>query len=114
MQYITAEGTTFGLVPFVQPDYTGSVTGIVGAGGNVGAVLFTLCFRYLSFQQVFSLMGSAAFVSALLSVFIQVDAYGSMLSGRDRRCGRNAEHDDNPGDEDNTHSDTGRSTLLGK
>jgi nitrate/nitrite transporter NarK len=111
---LTAEGTTFGIVPFVQPNYTASVTGIVGAGGNVGAVLFTLCFRYLSFQKVFSLMGSAAFVSALWSVFIHVDGYGGMLSGRDRRRDRDAEHDENNADEDPTHSDTGRSTLLGK
>lgn len=34
-----AEGATFGIVPFVDPAVTGAVSGIVGAGGNFGAVV---------------------------------------------------------------------------
>jgi NNP family nitrate/nitrite transporter-like MFS transporter len=34
-----AEGVTFAIVPFVQPDGIGPVAGIVGAGGNVGAMI---------------------------------------------------------------------------
>lgn len=37
-----AEGATFAIVPYVQPSATGSVSGIVGAGGNVGAVVGNL------------------------------------------------------------------------
>lgn len=33
-----AEGATFGIVPFVDPPVTGAISGIVGAGGNAGAV----------------------------------------------------------------------------
>lgn len=33
-----AEGCTFGVVPFVDPEAVGAVSGIVGAGGNFGAV----------------------------------------------------------------------------
>jgi NNP family nitrate/nitrite transporter-like MFS transporter len=32
-------GATYALVPFVKPKALGGVAGIVGAGGNVGAVL---------------------------------------------------------------------------
>jgi NNP family nitrate/nitrite transporter-like MFS transporter len=32
-------GATYALVPFVNPKALGGVAGIVGAGGNVGAVL---------------------------------------------------------------------------
>jgi NNP family nitrate/nitrite transporter-like MFS transporter len=32
-------GATYALVPFVEPKALGGVAGIVGAGGNVGAVL---------------------------------------------------------------------------
>lgn len=34
-----AEGATFGIVPFVDPAVTGAISGIVGAGGNAGAVI---------------------------------------------------------------------------
>ncbi|GBD26613.1 Nitrate transporter [bacterium HR30] len=38
-------GATFGLVPFLHPQAVGAVSGIVAAGGNVGAVLAALLFR---------------------------------------------------------------------
>ena len=33
-----AEGTSYGIVPYIDPPATGSISGIVGAGGNTGAV----------------------------------------------------------------------------
>ena len=39
-----AEGSTYGIVPYVNPSVTGSVSGIVGAGGNVGGVGFAIHF----------------------------------------------------------------------
>uniref|UniRef100_A0A7S1TKM9 Major facilitator superfamily (MFS) profile domain-containing protein n=2 Tax=Erythrolobus australicus TaxID=1077150 RepID=A0A7S1TKM9_9RHOD len=56
-----AEGATFGVVPFVDPVATGAVSGIVGAGGNVGAMTLGLLFAnfdgpeamlYLSFVVI--------------------------------------------------------------
>eukprot|EP00339_Tiarina_fusa_P028633 CAMPEP_0117043052 /NCGR_PEP_ID=MMETSP0472-20121206/29955_1 /TAXON_ID=693140 ORGANISM="Tiarina fusus, Strain LIS" /NCGR_SAMPLE_ID=MMETSP0472 /ASSEMBLY_ACC=CAM_ASM_000603 /LENGTH=126 /DNA_ID=CAMNT_0004754481 /DNA_START=38 /DNA_END=414 /DNA_ORIENTATION=- len=32
-----AEGSSYGIVPYVDPPATGSIAGIVGAGGNSGA-----------------------------------------------------------------------------
>ena len=43
-----AEGTTFAMVPYVVPSATGSVAGIVGAGGNIGAIVWGLIFLYTS------------------------------------------------------------------
>ncbi len=40
-----AEGATFGIVPFVNKRALGAVAGIVGAGGNFGAVLFGFLFK---------------------------------------------------------------------
>lgn len=40
-----AEGATFGVVPFVNRRALGAVAGIVGAGGNVGAVAAGFLFR---------------------------------------------------------------------
>jgi NNP family nitrate/nitrite transporter-like MFS transporter len=38
-------GVTYALVPFVRPKAVGSASGIVGAGGNFGAVLAAMLFR---------------------------------------------------------------------
>lgn len=38
-------GATFAVVPFIRPRAVGSVSGIVGAGGNFGAVLAAMLFK---------------------------------------------------------------------
>jgi MFS transporter, NNP family, nitrate/nitrite transporter len=43
-----AEGATFSVVPFINKKAIGSVSGIVGAGGNVGAFLAALLLKYKS------------------------------------------------------------------
>ncbi|WP_159022854.1 MFS transporter [Formosa sp. L2A11] len=40
-----AEGATFSVVPFVNPKAIGSISGIVGAGGNVGAFLAAILLK---------------------------------------------------------------------
>jgi MFS transporter, NNP family, nitrate/nitrite transporter len=40
-----ANGATYSLVPFVNPKAVGSVAGIVGAGGNIGAMLIAFLFK---------------------------------------------------------------------
>ncbi|WP_189603251.1 MFS transporter [Salinimicrobium marinum] len=41
-----AEGATFAVVPFINRKAIGSISGIVGAGGNVGAFLAALLLKY--------------------------------------------------------------------
>lgn len=43
-----AEGATFSVVPFINKKAIGSVSGIVGAGGNVGAFFAALLLKYKS------------------------------------------------------------------
>lgn len=43
-----AEGATFAVVPFINRKAIGSISGIVGAGGNVGAFLAALLLKYKS------------------------------------------------------------------
>jgi NNP family nitrate/nitrite transporter-like MFS transporter len=38
-------GSTFAIVPFIDPVNNGKVMGIVGAGGNLGGLIFNLMFR---------------------------------------------------------------------
>jgi len=79
-----AEGTTYGIVPYVNPPYTGSIAGIVGAGGNTGAVCFGLCFRNLpDYSQAFDIMGGTIIASAALSFFLVIDGYRGLIWGED-------------------------------
>jgi len=67
-------GVTYALVPLIRPRAVGSVSGIVGAGGNFGAVLAALLFKSESFSgaNAFFILGSivvATSFSALLLRF---------------------------------------------
>ena len=54
-----AEGATFAVVPFINRKHLGLVSGIVGAGGNMGAVLFGFLFRSesLTYAEAFGILG---------------------------------------------------------
>jgi NNP family nitrate/nitrite transporter-like MFS transporter len=78
-----AEGSTYGIVPYVDPAATGSIAGIVGAGGNTGAVGFGLGFRQLSYENAFIIMGGTIMGSAFLSIFINLKGHRSLLWGKD-------------------------------
>ena len=45
------EGMTFGIVPYVDPANLGAVCGVVGAWGNIGAVIFSWLFREFYSEQ---------------------------------------------------------------
>ncbi len=52
-----ANGATYSIVPFVNPKAMGSVAGIVGAGGNVGAMLIGFLFKSMSYASAFQYLG---------------------------------------------------------
>jgi MFS transporter, NNP family, nitrate/nitrite transporter len=68
-----AAGATYSVVPFIRPNGVGAVAGIVGAGGNVGAVLAGLLFRgsTSSTQTGLLWLGGAVVVSAALAAAIR-------------------------------------------
>jgi NNP family nitrate/nitrite transporter-like MFS transporter len=74
-----AQGTTYGIVPYVDPAATGSVSGIVGAGGNAGAVGFGFCFRNLEYKTTFLLMGIINIGSSLLNLIIFINGENSLI-----------------------------------
>ena len=74
-----ASGSSFGIVPYINPANTGAVSGIVGAGGNVGAVCFGLGFRQLEYKQAFTLMGSLVMASSVLSAFVNIEGHGGIF-----------------------------------
>jgi NNP family nitrate/nitrite transporter-like MFS transporter len=80
-----AEGSTYGIVPYVQPRNMGSVIGITGAGGSVGALAFGLLFRELpDHQKGLIWMGGIVFASSLFSFAISIRGHRSLLFGVDR------------------------------
>ncbi|GEO19573.1 MFS transporter [Cyclobacterium qasimii] len=73
-----AEGATFSVVPFINKKSIGMVSGIVGAGGNVGAVMAGFLFKMegLSYSESLSIMGiavTAVSACTLLIRFSKVD-----------------------------------------
>jgi NNP family nitrate/nitrite transporter-like MFS transporter len=72
-----SNGATFAVVPFVNPRAVGVVSGIVGAGGNVGAVLAGMLFtsEELSYRDSFFVIGmcvvGVSFVVFVLSYIVK-------------------------------------------
>lgn len=52
-----SNGVTYSIVPFVNKNALGSISGIVGAGGNLGAVLATSVFKSMEHREGFWLIG---------------------------------------------------------
>jgi len=63
-----ANGTTYAITPFINEKNVGMVSGIVGAGGNVGGMLFGFLFKLESFTYVeaFQYIGYAVIGVAFL------------------------------------------------
>ncbi|VDI30078.1 Hypothetical predicted protein [Mytilus galloprovincialis] len=70
-----SEGTTFAIVPYVLPSHVGIVAGLVGAGGNAGALVWNTLWRQFVEQnpsQWFWLLGIIVLSGSLLTFLIQV------------------------------------------
>lgn len=76
-------GTCYGIVPFVDSANTGSVAGIVGAGGNVGAVILGLFFIHYEYDAAMEYMGWFTIGTGLLTPLIVIRGYRGILFGHD-------------------------------
>lgn len=68
-----AEGATYGVVPFMNRRALGAVAGIVGAGGNAGAVAAGFLFRSesLSYEQGLLFLGLAVVTCSLFALMVR-------------------------------------------
>jgi len=76
-------GANFALVPHIHPHANGILSGIVGATGNFGGIVFAIIFRYnkTNYAQVFWIMG--IIIVLLNTVFILVKPIPSgQIGGR--------------------------------
>jgi NNP family nitrate/nitrite transporter-like MFS transporter len=69
-----SEGSSFGIVPYIRPNATGSVAGVVGDGGNKGAVCWGFIFKWGNMTDSDTLMviGFIVLASALMTPFLFV------------------------------------------
>src|SRR5690606_941765 len=63
-----ANGCTYGIVPFINKDNIGVVSGVVGAGGNIGAMLVGFLFKseHLTYADAFQYIGVGVIFAGLL------------------------------------------------
>ena len=68
-----SEGATYGIVPFINKKAVGPVAGIVGAGGNAGAVAAGFLFRMesLATQDALLILGIVVTVSSSLVLLVR-------------------------------------------
>jgi NNP family nitrate/nitrite transporter-like MFS transporter len=78
-----AEGSTFGIVPYIDSAVTGSVAGLVGAGGNFGGAGFAYLLVHFDYRNAFLWMGSIVMASSLWTMFFAIPGHRSLLTGRD-------------------------------
>lgn len=61
-----AEGATFGIIPSIKRRITGQISGMAGAYGNVGAVVYLTIFTFVTPTQFFYIIATGAFISWLI------------------------------------------------
>ncbi|MCZ4273514.1 MFS transporter [Maritalea porphyrae] len=67
-----AEGATYSVVPFINKKALGAVAGVVGAGGNAGAVLAGFLFKgSIDWSQAFFIMGVVVTLASFLAFFVR-------------------------------------------
>merc|ERR1711972_210609 len=80
-----AEGTSYGIVPFMIPKQLACVSALVGAGGNMGAVIALWCFYKplgaLDTLLPFKVHAGYVMLSALMSVVYYWPDKGGMFIG---------------------------------
>lgn len=82
-------GANFGLIPFVHPERNGVVSGVTGAGGNLGGVAFALVFRFVGghgmkagYEKAIWIVGIINLVVAVVGVGIKPVAGMGSTSGK--------------------------------
>jgi len=67
-----SEGATYSVVPFIDKKALGAVSGVVGAGGNAGAVAAGFLFKgAMDWNDVFFVIGVVVAISSLLTFFLR-------------------------------------------
>ena len=71
-------GGIFAVVPFIEPSCVGGVSGIVGAGGNAGA-LFGMAIMSVGYRPGFLCVGIGSLCTAIILPLLWMAGVGSMF-----------------------------------
>jgi MFS transporter, NNP family, nitrate/nitrite transporter len=71
-----ANGATYSIVPFINKQSIGSVAGIVGAGGNLGAMLVAFLFKspLITYSQAFYFIGIGVLLIGIAVVTVNMSS----------------------------------------
>lgn len=84
-----AEGATFAIIPLIKKRMTGKIAGMVGAYGNVGAVVYLTVYTMVDNQQFFIILGTGSAISFFYCLIFLKEPEGAFedeftLSSRDQ------------------------------
>ena len=84
-----SNGATYGIVPFINTKNVGMVSGIVGAGGNLGGMLFGFLFKSssITYVQAFTYIGYiiiAASIVVLITRFTRRPAFNEAVDDEEK------------------------------
>lgn len=74
----SGSGAVFAVVPLIKRRLTGQIAGIIGAYGNVGAVIFLTVLSFVTPQTFFMVIAGSTFI-VLITVFLLDEPEGSMV-----------------------------------
>ncbi|MBS4041799.1 MAG: NarK family nitrate/nitrite MFS transporter [Flavobacteriales bacterium] len=72
-----AEGATFAVIPFINKKMTGQISGMAGAYGNVGAVVYLVIYSMVDAQTFFHIIAAGAVISFLFCLIFLKEPKGS-------------------------------------
>ena len=77
-----ANGAVYGIVPFVNEKNVGLISGVVGAGGNLGGMLFGFLFRSesITYAQAFTYIGTTVLIVAGIMAITRWRAAGKQAA----------------------------------
>ena len=65
-----SSGAVFAVVPLIQRRMTGQIAGMVGAYGNVGAVIFLTVLSFVDYSTFFIVIGVSSLLSLITTAFL--------------------------------------------
>ncbi|CAM9153005.1 unnamed protein product [Phaeothamnion confervicola] len=77
-----SNGSLYGIVPYVRPNATGATSGVVGAGGNIGALCWSLYFRFgpSDMSRIFETLGYLVMGVAFTTPLIAIRGYDTCFT----------------------------------